>query len=356
MMTLFKARLLTDSQPLLQGVALDRQPALKRLLSRSLCHSLLCLLMRLLLLTWLTRKSLCLLQDSFVESMEPDFSDEPKKGGDAIEATLSAEAELAQALPPRSRSEIDLLPGNKSAFAWSDDPLPDKEVLVDSEASDSLMSFVRKKSLLVHNPDGGDSDSAAQPLPRNASRDRTPLHSCLAQSASRPRSKTRGRDATRSRSRASPERRLEDGKVKPSGFISGQVASKPLPPTSEDLGSPASRADFLRWTALSLQRDWKPFSRCWCNLHLCLYMFCPSWKYSVAHPRSLAACVLSSDESLGGCLVLLGLLCAHNRKGRRSSEDCLALAQLFLVPLVQQALQRHPQSLDYHCVGVGHVP
>ena len=204
-----------------------------------------------------------------------------------MEATSSAEADLAQPLP-RSRSRIDPLPGGKSAFALLDGPLPDKEVLVDSKPSDALTPFMRKKSLLLPSPDG-DSDSAAQPLPRNASRDRTPLRSCLARSASRPRSKTRGRDATRSRSRASPERRIEDLRVKPSEFVSGHVTGKSLPPMPDDLGSSTIRADFLRWTALSLQRDWKPDSRCWCNLHLCLYMYCPSWKYCIAQPRAFAA-------------------------------------------------------------------
>ena len=231
-----------------------------------------------------------------LESMEPDFGEEPKKMSvDALEATSSAEAELAQPLP---RSRIDPLPGGKSAFALLDGPLPEKEVLVDSKPSKELAQFVRQKSLLLPTPDG-DSDSAAvQPLPRNMSRDRTPLRSCLARSASRPRSKTRGRDATRSRSRASPERRIEDGRVKPSGFVPGHVTGKSLPPMPDDLGSPTIRADFLRWTALSLQRDWKPDSRCWCNLHLCLYMYCPSWKYCIAHPRAFAACVLSSDVAL----------------------------------------------------------
>ena len=66
----------------------------------------------------------------------------------------------------------------------------------------------------------------------------------------------------------------------------------------DDLHSSTIRADFLRWTALSLQRDSKPDSRCWCKLHLCLYTYCPSWKYYIAQPRALAACVLSSDEAL----------------------------------------------------------
>ena len=145
-----------------------------------------------------------------LESMEPDFGEEPKKMNvDALEATSSAEAELAQPLP---RSRIGPLPGGKSVFALLDGPLPEKEVLVDSKPSKDLAPFVRKKSLLLPNPDG-DSDSAAvQPLPRNVSRDRAPLRSCLARSASRPRSKTRGRDATRSRSRASPERRIRGRK------------------------------------------------------------------------------------------------------------------------------------------------
>ena len=52
-----------------------------------------------------------------------------------MEATSSAEAELAQPLP-RSRSRIDPLPGNKSAFSLLDGPLPDKEVLIDSFAQE----------------------------------------------------------------------------------------------------------------------------------------------------------------------------------------------------------------------------
>ena len=155
----------------------------------------------------------------------------------------SAEAELAQPLP---RSRIGPLPGGESVFALLDGPLPEKEVLVDSKPSADLATFVRKKSLLLPSPDG-DSDSAAvQPLPRDTSRDRTPLRSCLARSASRPRSKTRGRDTTRSRSRASPERRVEDGRVRPSGFVPGHVTGKSLPPMPDDLGSATIRADFLR--------------------------------------------------------------------------------------------------------------
>ena len=85
-----------------------------------------------------------------LESMEPDFSDEPKKGSvDAMEATSSAESELAQPLP-RSRSRVDPLHGNKRAFALLlDGPLPDKEVLMDSKSSDALTPFMRKKSLFV---------------------------------------------------------------------------------------------------------------------------------------------------------------------------------------------------------------
>ena len=63
-----------------------------------------------------------------------------------------------------------------------------------------IAPFLRKRPLLVVNPDGGDFDSAAPPLPRATSRDRTPLRSCLTRSSSHPRSKPRGWDQTRSQS------------------------------------------------------------------------------------------------------------------------------------------------------------
>ena len=161
-----------------------------------------------------------------LESMELDLGDEPKKGDvDAMEATSSAEVELAQPLP-RSRSRIDLLPGSKSAFALLDGPLPDKEVLMDSKPSDALTPLMRKKlpPVIAHLFDLVWPD----------------LHPDL-------------------------DQRLE-------------------------VGMPLDRGRVRLVSAASKMKR--------CNLHLCLHMYCPSWKYCIAHPRAFAACVLSSDEAL----------------------------------------------------------
>ena len=134
------------------------------------------------------------------------------------------------------------------------------------KSAPSLDSFVRRKSLLVLG-DAPDSDSAGpRPLPPS-SLDLVPSRSCLRTSSrakSQAPSRSRGRTEERSRSRASPERRIQDGKARVttvSGSGAGGSVARPLPAPlpwmPEDTSLPYFRDDFLRWTALSLQRDWE---------------------------------------------------------------------------------------------------
>ena len=105
-----------------------------------------------------------------------------------------------------------------------------------------------------------------------------------------------------------------DGKTKVvtiSGHAShAPAASGPLPLTAprafqpplrwmpEDPSLPCFCDDFVRWTALSLQRDWQGDSRCWPNVHIGLYLYEESADWPCAHPRCLAAGALSQDEFL----------------------------------------------------------
>ena len=233
-----------------------------------------------------------------------------------------------------SSSSIGPLPGNKSAFALLDGPLPDKEVIVVSKASEALTPFAWRKSLLVVNPDGGDSDSATQPLPRNTWRHRAPFRSCLA-------SKSRGRELTRPRSHASPERRLEDGRVKPSGFVPGHAAGRPLPPMPEDLESPTIHADFLSvglpWASSAMGSRIVDVGAICAFASICT-LHPGSWKHSASHPRSFAACVLSSDESLEDACCCWA--CYVPTAGK---EDCLAFFDSFLY----QWCLKHARDIHY---------
>ena len=189
-------------------------------------------------------------------------------------------------------------------FPW----VPNRRV----KSSPSLEFFVRRKSLPVIG-DAADSDSAqlAQGLCHLLHLillDLVPCRSCLRASSrakSRAPSRSRGRTNERSRSRASPERRIEDGKARVttvSGSGAGSSVAKPLPAPlpwmPEDASLPYFRGDFLRWTALSLQRDWEGSSRCWPNLRVGLYLYEPSADWPCSHPRSFAAGALSQDEAL----------------------------------------------------------
>ena len=232
------------------------------------------------------------LPDKPSETMEPDFSPE-------------RDEEMApEPLPELEESSVnkDISLGAKPKSAPSSRP--------------TLEAFSRSKTLLI--ADGADSDSNAPRAFPPSVHDALPGRSSLrtpSRAKSRPPSRSRGqsrsRQEDRSRSRASPERRVLDGKAKVI-TVSGHSppASGPLPLTApkssqpplrwmpEDICQPCFKEDFVRWTALSLQRDWGADSRCWPNVHIGLYLYEGSAEWPCAHPRCLAAGALSQDESL----------------------------------------------------------
>ena len=237
-------------------------------------------------------------------------------GHDALEATSSAEAELA---PDPLKKPASSLPSSSACPAVPDDPMDSslpassttsKEVLPSSSRQpkpppysipDDLAQFLREKPLLRFGGAGSDSDAAAcGPPPRTA----LPRSSSLKRPKSRGRSKSRsgGGDAGPSRSRTSPDR---SERAKPAGCVpssslgpDGSPSLPPLPPMPDDPSSPTLKSDLLKWISLSLRRDWKEGAKAWVNLHVGLYLYEPSYKYSICHPRCLAACTVSKDLAL----------------------------------------------------------
>ena len=69
----------------------------------------------------------------------------------------------------------------------------------------------------------------------------------------------------------------------------------PLPWMLEDTSLPYFCDNFLRWIALSFQRDWESNNCCWPNLHIGLYLYELSAKWPCSNPRSFAARTLSQD-------------------------------------------------------------
>ena len=238
------------------------------------------------------------------EEEEVTFESLPEKPSEVMEADFSPDNDEDMAQQPLpdlhpSPTDKDVSLGAKPKSAPTSRP--------------SLEMFARRKSLLI--ADGVDSDSNAPralPPPLN---DALPGRSALrtpsrakSRPPSRSRGHSRGRNEDRSRSRASPERRVFDGKAKVV-TISGHApaASGPLPLSApralqpplrwmpEDVSHPCFRDDFVRWTALSLQRDWQGDSRCWPNVHIGLYLYEESANWPCAHLRCLAAGALSQD-------------------------------------------------------------
>ena len=254
-----------------------------------------------------------------VQEKETRKEDDSKQPDDRSEEEMKVEDLTLESLPekPSETMEPDFDPDDEE---MAEVPLPDlhasptdKDISLGAKPKSSptprpsLETFVRRKSLLV--ADGADSDSAAPRALPPALVDTLPSHSRLRGSSrgksrapSKSRGQSRGRTEDRSQSRASPERRILDGKaciVTVSG--NAGTAARPLPSSApralqpplqwmpEDASSLFFRDDFLRWTALSLQRDWSGDSRRWPNVHIGLYLYESSAEWPCAHPRCLAA-------------------------------------------------------------------
>ena len=221
-------------------------------------------------------------QEKETKKEDATMASEEEKGKD-----LNAEDVTFESLPdkPSETMEPDFSPDGDEEMAHQ--PLQDlQESTVNKDISlgakpksapssrPTLEMFSRGKSLLI--ADGADSDSNAPRAFPPALHEALPGRSSLrtpSRAKSRPPSRSRGQSRTRHedrcRSRASPERRVLDGKAKVI-IVSGHSppASGPLPLTApkssqpplrwmpEDVCQPCFREDFVRWTALSLQRDW----------------------------------------------------------------------------------------------------
>ena len=55
---------------------------------------------------------------------------------------------------------------------------------------------------------------------------------------------------------------------------------------------------FLEWTARDLLKSWSKGTRAFVNMHTAMYMYEPSEKYPIAHPRAFTACSLAGDPQL----------------------------------------------------------
>ena len=65
-----------------------------------------------------------------------------------------------------------------------------------------------------------------------------------------------------------------------------------------DTSMPAWKDEFLAWTLRDLRKSWRAGERAWVNLHIALYLYDPTYKYPVAHPRAFAACSVAGDAAL----------------------------------------------------------
>ena len=222
---------------------------------------------------------------------EADFDPmEDSKGNEELTLESSAAPDKDVSMGDVKKTS---LPSGRSVFGIS-------QTLPASLAQ--LSPFIRDPSIFLSN--APDSDSNA-PM-----RDPAPPGSLPRKSSLKRRSQSRGRGSqqheSRSRSRTSVERRADDGKKPAVSTISGTaLPGANIRPMPNGVCSPTLRREFLKWTKASLDRDWKRDSRCWANLHIGLYLY-DDCEFSITHPRSLAACAISSDASLEEPVVCWG--------------------------------------------------
>ena len=234
-----------------------------------------------------------------LDKMEPDFS-APDKAPDAD--VIVDDSGSKDPLPSSTTS----LPSTGSPSTQS---VPKSAPVVKSAPkappSKAQAELEKLKPFLRFN-DGGDSD-AAPSLPTR------PSTSVPKKPALKPRSKSRSRAQTpsrdRSRSRLSPERddfhRKKPVGSLPSSHFTGFTqhdlypkAVYQLDPMPTDTSMPAWKDEFLAWTLRDLRKSWRAGERAWVNLHIALYLYDPTYKYPVAHPRAFAACSVAGDAAL----------------------------------------------------------
>ena len=234
-----------------------------------------------------------------LDKMEPDFS-APDKTPDA-EAIVD-DSGSKDPLPPSTTS----LPSTGSPSTQS---VPKSAPVVKSPPKAppaKAQAELEKLRPFLRFNDGMDSD-AAPSLPTR------PSTSVPKKPALKPRSKSRSRAQTpsrdRSRSRLSPERddfhRKKPVGSLPSSHFTGFTqhdlypkAVYQLDPMPTDTCMPEWKDEFLAWTLRDLRKSWRAGERAWVNLHIALYLYDPTYKYPVAHPRAFAACSVAGDAAL----------------------------------------------------------
>ena len=234
-----------------------------------------------------------------LDKMEPDFS-APDKAPDAD--VIVDDSGSKDPLPSSTTS----LP---STGLPSTQSVPKSTPVVKSAPkappSRAQAELEKLKPFLRFN-DGADSD-AAPSLPARSSTSVPKKPALKPRSKSRSRAQTPSRD--RSRSRLSPERddfhrKKPVGSLPSShftGFTQHDVYPKAvyqLDPMPTDTSMPAWKDEFLAWTLRDLRKSWRAGERAWVNLHIALYLYDPTYKYPIAHPRAFAACSVAGDAAL----------------------------------------------------------
>ena len=220
---------------------------------------------------------------------EADFEPE-SKGNEELMLQASAPQDKDVSMGDVKKTS---LPSGRSVFGIS-------QTLPASLAQ--LSPFIRDPSVFMSTaPDSDSNAPKCDPAPPGS----LPRKSSLKRSQSRGRGSQQQHES-RSRSRTSVDRREDEGRKPAVSTISGSaLPGSHLGPMPNDITSPTLRRDFLKWTKASLDRDWKRDSRCWANLHIGLYLY-DDCEFSITHPRSLAACAISSDASLEEPVVCWG--------------------------------------------------
>ena len=240
------------------------------------------------------------LKGPLVSASLPDSTQPSHESFEALPAVSS------EALPAASSPKPEGKPAAKAPPAGADEKM--KEIL-------KLRPFLRFGTDI-------DSDVAKADFTPPARSPSVPKSSLKPRSKARPASKPPSRAASRGPSRPqtpkrtakSPERQHEEDAQPKRKKTVGAVSSAYFTGfTPSDLHpSPAYQHDdmprdlyavgwkklFLEWTARDLYKSWSKGTRAFVNMHTALYMYEPSAKYPIAHPRAFAACSLAGDAQL----------------------------------------------------------
>ena len=80
-----------------------------------------------------------------------------------------------------------------------------------------------------------------------------------------------------------------------------------LDPMPVDISMPSWKDEFLSWTLRDMRKSWRAGERAWVNLHIALYLYDPTYKYPIAHPRAFVACSVAGDAAFSLSVFAVGL-------------------------------------------------